>query len=314
MTISLKSIFAAFSKSPEAAKATHEIPETTRSRILLWVRQLYSNSRTDLATMGRGDCTGEFWHEIRERILMRTGQLQLSDIDRGDGSETMRYVYNCSGEEFLDFLEDIFRAETFCQVSIGDDKLVDEVNPLLQQDKLAYHLTHFVKETVTETGRFGSPHLATYTRAVPKIVMKENEVLHANAVEPVLTLLQQPHFLNANNEYRAALEDYRKGDLNDCIVKCCSAFESVLKIICDRKRWSYKQTDTASVLVKTVLSKTALDGYFESLFLIIATLRNKLSSAHGAGTIPKQPTRHVAQYALNATVSAIVLLVQETGA
>jgi len=246
---------------------------------------------------------------------MRTGRLQLSETDRGwSGQEATKYVYCCSGEEFLDFLEDIFSAETFFQVRVGDDKLVDELNFLLQIDKLPYHLTHFVKETVLETGRFGAPRTVTYTRAFPKVVMKENEVLHTKAVEPALALLRQPHFLNANKEFITALEDYRKGDLNDCIVKCCSAFESVLKVICDRKRWSYKQTDTASTLVKTVLSNTALDSYFESLFLIIATLRNRLSSAHGAGTIAKQPSQHIAQYALNATASAIVLLVQETGA
>jgi hypothetical protein len=314
--LDLKSLFNTFSKRPEASKqAKHEIPQTTRNRVLLWCRELYGNSRTDLASVGKGDCNAEFWQEIHARLLMRTGRLQLSETDRSwSGQEATKYVFHCSGEEFLDFLEDIFRVETFFQVSIGDDRLVDEVNYLLQIDKLPYHLTHFVKETVLETGHRGAPRTVTYTRAFPKVVMKENEVLHTMAVEPALTLLQQPHFLNANKEYLAALEDYRKGDLNDCIVKCCSAFESVLKVICDRKRWSYKQTDPASTLVKTVLSNTALDSYFEPLLLIIATLRNRLSSAHGAGTIAKRPPQHVAQYALNATASAIVLLVQETGA
>lgn len=315
--IDLKFLFNIFSKRPEAlTKTKHEIPETTRSRVLLWCRQLYSNSRTDLAIIGRGDCSAEFWQEIHARLLMRTGRLQLSQADRWSGQEAVKYVYSCTGEEFLDFLEDIFSAETFFQVSTGDDKLVDEVNVLLQIDKLPYHLTHFVKETVQESapGRYGSVRTVTYTRAFPRVVMKENEVLHTMAVEPALTLLQQPHFLNANKEYLAALEDYRKGDLSDCIVKCCSAFESVLKVICDRKGWSYKQTDTASTLIKTVLSNSALDSYFESVLLIIATLRNRLSSAHGAGTIAKQPSRQVAQYALNATASAVVLLVQETGA
>jgi hypothetical protein len=315
--IDLKSLFNAFSKRPEVStKAKHEIPQTTRTRVMLWCRELYSNSRTDLATVGRGDCNGEFWQEIHARLLMRTGRLPLSETDRSwNGQEATKYMFHCSGEEFLDFMEDIFSAETFFHVSIGDDKLVDELNALLQIDNLPYHLTHFVKETVQESSPRGyGSRTVTYTRAFPKVVVKENEVLHSNAMEPALTLLQQPHFLNANKEYLAALEDYRKGDLNDCIVKCCSAFESVLKVICDRKGWSYKQTDTASTLVKTVLSNTALDSYFESLLLIIATLRNRLSSAHGAGTIAKQPSRQVAQYALNATASAVVLLVQETGA
>src|SRR5258708_1618916 len=157
--MSLKSIFTVFSKRPEAAKAKPEIPSSTRNRVLMWVLELYSNSRTDAATMGKGDFNAQFWQEIHARLEMRTGRFQLSDADQWSGSEAWRYVYTCSGEEFLDFLEDIFRVDTFFQVSIGDDdKLVDELNFLLQRDKLPYHLTRFMKETVTETGRSGGTH------------------------------------------------------------------------------------------------------------------------------------------------------------
>jgi hypothetical protein len=86
-----------------------------------------------------------------------------------------------------------------------------------------------------------------------------------------------------------------------------------MKIICDRKHWKYKQTDPAKDLIKAILPHTSLGGYFEQLLIIVATLRNRLSSSHGAGTIIKQPPRHLAQYALNATASAVLLLAQETG-
>jgi hypothetical protein len=33
-----------------------------------------------------------------------------------------------------------------------------------------------------------------------------------------------------------------------CLTKCGASFESFMKIICDKKAWAYKQTDTASVL------------------------------------------------------------------
>ena len=108
-------------------------------------------------------------------------------------------------------------------------------------------------------------------------------------------------------------EDYRKGDIPDCLTKCGSAFESVLKVICERKGWGCKQTDAASTLIRIILPKTNLDTYFEGPLILIATLRNKLSSAHGAGNAVKEPARHIAQYALNATASAIILIAQETG-
>jgi len=220
----------------------------------------------------------------------------------------MQYVFTCPGEQFLDFLEDIFSAPICWRFSHNGDNLIDELNGLLRLDNLPYHLTHLVTETVTN-GNSYSVHI----RAYPKVIMKESEVLHENAIGPVMTLLERPHFEGPNAEYLAALEDYRKGDIQDCLTKCRSAFESVLKVICDRKGWTYKQNDTAKTLINTVLPKTGLDSYFEQLLLIIATLRNKLSSAHGAGTAVKQPARHIAQYALNATASAILLIAQETG-
>ena len=311
-------MFNVFSNRPEARKKLkHEIPQTTRNRILLWCRELCMNSRSDLGIIGRGDYNTEFWLEIHRRLLFRSGRLQLSEAEQSSDVRHIvaaKYILTCPGEEFLDFLEDIFTVECFFHVGGNEEKLIDELNGLLAKDNLPYHVTYFVKESVYETPdpRYKS-HTVVYTRAFPKVVMKESDVLHVNAVAPALTLLSQPHFLNANNEYLAALEDYRKDDFSDCLVKCGSAFESVLKVICDRKGWAYKQTDTANTLIKTVLPHTKLDGYFEQLLIIVATLRNKLGSAHGSGTVTKQTPRHLAQYALNATASAMLLLTQETG-
>jgi hypothetical protein len=50
---------------------------------------------------------------------------------------------------------------------------------------------------------------------------------------------------------------------------------------------------------------------FETPLLLIATLRNRISSAHGGGATPRQVERHIAQYAITATAAAIVLLVHE---
>jgi hypothetical protein len=86
-----------------------------------------------------------------------------------------------------------------------------------------------------------------------------------------------------------------------------------MKVICDRKQWVYTQTDTAGPLIKTIISNTSLENYFEPLLIGVGTIRNKLSTAHGAGTTTKQPSRHIAQYVLNLTASAILMLTQETG-
>ena len=62
----------------------------------------------------------------------------------------------------------------------------------------------------------------------------------------------------------------------------------------------------------TVLDRCQLQrNHFEQPLLNIATLRNKLSNAHGAGVQHRRVPQHVAKYAINATAAAILLLVEE---
>jgi hypothetical protein len=308
-------IFKSFSKRiPDAAaKASESIPTTTRVRITRWCVELYRGERPS-NIVGRGDHNPEFWQEIYRRLLYRTGKTTLTPTDRGNSPmEAANYILNCSAAEFLDFLEDILNNDVFTNVSLWDNMIVDEMNTILRQDNLPYAVTHFVVEEVVHTSGMFSGHKGTQVRSYPKVILKESEVLNQQAIGPALELLSQPHFASANKEFLAALEDYRKGDTGDCLVKCGSSFESVLKVICDRKRWAYTQNDTASTLVKTIITNTSLENYFEPMLIIVATLRNRLSTAHGAGTTVRQTPRHLAQYALNMTASAMLMLTQETG-
>jgi predicted nucleic-acid-binding protein len=213
----------------------------------------------------------------------------------------------------LDFLEDIFNNEPFRHVNSGDRNIVDELNTILRQDNLPYTMTHFVWEDLEIQSDMFQGHMGHQVRSYPKVILKESEVLEQQAIEPVLELLSQPHFASANKEFLAALEDYRKGDIGDCLVKCGSSLESVMKVICHKKSWPYKQTDTAGTLAKTVIANTTLDNYFEPLLIGVATIRNKMGTAHGGGTTITEPARHIAQYALNMTASAMLMLTQETG-
>jgi hypothetical protein len=308
-------IFKSFSKrTPDAAaKASESIPTTTRVRITRWCVELYRGEMPS-NIVGRGDHNAEFWQEIYRRLLYRTGKTTLTPTDRGNSPmEAANYILNCSAAEFLDFLEDIFNNDIFTNVSLWDNKIVDEMNTILRQDNLPYAVTHFVVEEVVHTSGMFSGHKGTQVRSYPKVILKESEVLNQQAIGPALELLSQPHFASANKEFLTALEDYRKGDTGDCLVKCGSSFESVLKVICDRKGWAYTQNDTASTLVKTIITNTSLENYFEPMLIIVATLRNRLSTAHGAGTTVRQTPRHLVQYALNMTASAMLMLTQETG-
>src|SRR6266404_2778991 len=99
-------LFDVFSTRPEAAtKKGHEIPRTTRTRILMWVNEIYRGSRADFGMVSIGDYTAEFWQEIARRVLFRTGDTQIAQASSWhDGPQgVMQYVFNCPGEQFLDF-------------------------------------------------------------------------------------------------------------------------------------------------------------------------------------------------------------------
>jgi hypothetical protein len=143
----------------------------------------------------------------------------------------------------------------------------------------------------------------------------EEEVTHTEAVTPALSVLSAPHYEAANVEFRDALDEYRRGHFADCLTKCCSAFESVMKVLCRRNGWRFdEKKDTAGNLLNIIVSNSTLDPFFGEPLTLIATLRNRLSSSHSGGTAVRSVRRHVAQYAVTSTAAAIVLLAHEADA
>ena len=230
------------------------------------------------------------------------------------------FLRQCRDEHFLDFIEMIFKSKEILKRDAGIDvqKLIVEVNRFLEEDDLPYFLTGFVfpprPPKPPDAVIYGidpldapPPRIVAY----PQIIRKENEVAHQEVIEPAILLLTEPHFASANEEFLEALRHYRKGEYRDCVLKCGNSFESVMKIICDRMQWPYQQNDTASKLLKTILQQTSLDSFYEQPIILIATIRNRYSTAHGAGTQQKTVSKHVANYVINATASAILLLLEE---
>lgn len=229
----------------------------------------------------------------------------------------MMFLADCKTEEFIDFLEYTFQVDCLWHVQIPEEQLIAELNDILRSDNLSYHITNFVKETAMEKSPsyiFADKEVQVIrTLEYPKVIMRENEVIHTQAIVPTLAVLQKPLFKNANSEYLHALEDYRKGDFGDCLTKCGSALESVMKVICSQKGWGAKENDTASTLVKTVLANSNLGETLQAALLTVPTLRNRLSTSHGAGTSERNVPPHLARFALNSTASAILLLAEEVG-
>ena len=299
-------IFKVFSKRNLATnERSKQLSQEFRNRVLLLLVTIMPPNQQ--AFLGLNSGPAEFWWDLREQLLFLHGRISLTDHpNTNPGNDVLDFLSQCQEEYFLDAIELVFKSNhirghshprTGRQVQV--DKLIEDINQFFDVDGLPYYLTGFTYEQYQVT-------------AFPQIIRRDNTALHQTAIEPTLTLLSHPRFSSANEEFLDALKDFRAKDYRDCIVKCGSSFESVMKVICESKGWPYTQTDTAGPLIKNLLPHTKLDSYFQDPLTLIATIRNRLSKAHGAGTQKKTVPRHVASYIINATASAILLLVEES--
>ncbi|MEQ8767532.1 MAG: hypothetical protein RL885_26730 [Planctomycetota bacterium] len=148
-----------------------------------------------------------------------------------------------------------------------------------------------------------------------EIVRVDSQFVHSQAVKPALTVLADPAYEGANEEFRKAHEHYRSGRPKEAINECLKSLESVLKSICISKNWTFRETDTARVLIGIVLDNGILPKFMESqlgtfrslLESGIPAVRNK-TAGHGQGEESVHVPNYLASYALHLTATTILLL------
>ncbi|WP_162899894.1 abortive infection family protein [Halomonas sp. JS92-SW72] len=296
-------LFDVFSRRepPPANTDIKPLTEEFRNRVLMLLR--------DTLQYGFRDFLGR----LHQKAAYLYGKFGLSGTSAYSSPEDdlLNFFATCSDEHFLDLLELIFRSD-LPGITWPDNSLIPGINEFFRIDDLPYHLTGYSMEEF-ESSFHGTPTTAIRIKEYPQIIRKDSEVVHRKAMEPALKLLNAAEFRHANDEFLKALEDHRKGDYRDCLTKCGSSFESVMKVLCGKNAVPYNEKDTASALLKALLRNGQLEQYWEQPLILIATLRNRLSSSHGAGAQPKVIPEHVATYAVNSTASAILLLCSEFG-
>jgi hypothetical protein len=183
-------------------------------------------------SFGSGDLN-VFWSQVHDKLTYLHGSPSLTnDPRRSRVDDALAFLVSCSDEHFLDFVEILFRVDVFFHAR-AQDTVVEDFNDFLRMDDLPYAITDFVwtKGTVRE---FGREYEATTLTAHPQVIIKDSEVLHEMAVAPALHLLADTRFGTANAEFLEALKDFRRNAFGDCVTKCGSSFESVLKVIMPR--------------------------------------------------------------------------------
>jgi hypothetical protein len=160
-------------------------------------------------------------------------------------------------------------------------------------------------------------HGIGYEYASGQINRIDSKLIHAEVVKPALALLRQPKFKGANDEFLSAHLHYREGRYDECLVECCKALESTLKIICKERGWKFDSSDPVKKLLAVVIenglvprfSETHLAALRTTLESGVPTVRNKLGG-HGQGAEIRAVPSLIASYALHLTATNIVFLVE----
>ena len=150
-----------------------------------------------------------------------------------------------------------------------------------------------------------------------QIVRIDSEFVHSEVVLPALRILNRKGYAGARQEFLKAHENYRKGDTKEALNECLKSLESVMKSICDKRKWPYDQRATASKLIGICFDNGLIPSFWQTQFAALRSLlesgvptaRNRLGG-HGQGAAPKPVPGHIAGYALHMTAAAVVFLAE----
>lgn len=290
--------------SPVQDTYRYSIPDRVRSRLLHTIRLCLEAFRS-------GNLSIEaVLDEMYDKIMQRYGSLRVSVNEAAAISKNavVLHFFRCTDEEVMDFLEMCFETRWHC----GRQTTVDAINRVFEEENIGYELTPY-SETYTDGATlFGhfSPTAKTVHPHLPKAVRKDEKLLHAETVKPCLHALTDPRFGTANGELLNAFDEYRQGKYGDAVTDAGAAFESVLKIICTYKGWTYdKEKDTCSKLLDVCREKGLFHPFYKPILEGAATIRNKIGDAHGKGPKPDYPaTKELADHMLYTVCNNINLL------
>ena len=175
----------------------------------------------------------------------------------------------------------------------------------------------FVSPAIEEMNSKFRQHSIGYEFRDGKFLRIDSQFVHAQVVKPALALLTDPDYSRAQEEFMAAHGYHLEGDSKTALNECSKSLESVLKIICEKRKWQHDDRDGFGKLLEKVTEKGLIPKRWNTLFPALNNLlagvskaRNELSG-HGRGSqeavsIPP----YVAAYAMHMTAAAILFLME----
>ena len=158
-------------------------------------------------------------------------------------------------------------------------------------------------------------HVIGYQYVDGEIIRIDSELIHAEVVKPALALLRGSEYAGAQAEFLNAHEHYRQGKEKEALAECLKAFESVMKVICSKRKWKHDPHATSKVLIQTLFDNDLIPKFWEQHFSAlrstlesgVPTARNRLGG-HGQGAEIVNVPPFLVAYVLHLTASGIVFL------
>lgn len=285
------------------SSGSHDFPETFRTRITQWVFEsirdcsasgIYLEPRRAAEENLEALC-----HELAEAYgrvsLVNPSKLRRPVVSSADGSALRQiplHLSICEDFGVLDVVDATFQ------------KMAQLLGPNMgwqERDLLASRADRF-NEICKEEG-------VGYRWSADELIRYDDAAAHELAIKPVVTLLADARFVNADAEFRRALECYRSEHWRDAITNANAAFESVLKVITGRS------SGTAGMLIAEARQKGLIPGYAEGaaeslakLMSLVPAIRGQQGSSHGLGENVAEADEHLARLVVSTTAAFIVFI------
>ena len=240
------------------------------------------------------------YRHINNMLCREYGRFRLGEGNSLFESVRRFFLYTKNTKRAIDVIEVSFqyidktvrgRTDLFLDRKISPDDAIKELNYRFQEHGVGYQF---------ESGQ---------------IIRIDSQLIHSEVVKPALSMLSDPMYEGANDEFLKAHEHYRAQRYEECMNECLKAFESCIKAICDKRGWSYGDKDSLKNLIDIVFGEKLIPAFMQSYFSGLrstlesgaSTLRNR-RSGHGQGSTIITVPEYMAAYALHLTASNILFL------
>lgn len=178
------------------------------------------------------------WRCIHDTLARERGVFSLVEKDWHEAAKCERFLLEADTNSALDIIELSFRLIDRALRRVGS------------YERQGWHMTQDPNDAIEELNHRFQEHGIGYQFVDGEIIRVDSQYIHAQAVVPALSLLNEEGFGGPSEEFLRAHEHYRKGRYKEAITEALKAFESTMKSICAERKWPYPPTATAKTLIE----------------------------------------------------------------